>query len=74
MVVAWNMSEKHEFIHILKTKTGDTLVLILTFILTVFADLTIGVIVGLLFTFLLFVRKMSKSLRVQKVLPNPYVK
>ncbi|WP_179863565.1 SulP family inorganic anion transporter [Bacillus cereus] len=74
MVVAWNMSEKHEFIHILKTKTGDTLVLILTFILTVFADLTIGVIIGLLFTFLLFVRKMSKSLRVQKILPNPYVK
>ncbi|OPA16471.1 SulP family inorganic anion transporter [Bacillus cereus] len=74
MVVAWNMSEKHEFIHILKTKTGDTLVLILTFILTVFADLTIGVIVGLLLTFLLFVGKMSKSLRVRKVLPDPYIK
>ncbi|MBG0969456.1 SulP family inorganic anion transporter [Bacillus sp. SRB3LM] len=74
MIVAWNMSEKYEFIHILKTKTGDTLVLILTFILTIFADLTVGVSVGLLLTFLLFVRKMSKSLRVRKVLPNPYIK
>lgn len=77
MVVAWNMSEKHEFIHILKTKTGDAIVLMLTFLLTVFADLTTGVGVGLLIAFLLFVGKMSKSLRVQKVLSNPvdsYVK
>ncbi|PGV90020.1 sodium-independent anion transporter, partial [Bacillus cereus] len=77
MVVAWNMSEKQEFIHILKTKTGDTLVLVLTFVLTVFADLTTGVGVGLLLAFLLFVGKMSKSLRIQKVLPDPvdsYVK
>ncbi|MGH0791665.1 SulP family inorganic anion transporter [Bacillus cereus] len=77
MVVAWNMSEKHEFIHILKTKTGDTLVLFLTFLLTVFTDLTTGVSVGLLLAFLLFIGKMSKSLRVRKVLPDPvdsYVK
>ncbi|PDY34150.1 STAS domain-containing protein, partial [Bacillus thuringiensis] len=74
---AWNMSEKHEFIHILKTRTGGTLVLILTFLLTVFADLTTGVSVGLLLAFLLFIGKMSKSLRVRKVLPDPvdsYVK
>ncbi len=77
MVVAWNMSEKDEFIHILKTKTGDTLVLVLTFLLTVFTDLTTGVSVGLLLAFLLFIGKMSKSLRVRKVLPDPrdsYVK
>ncbi|PFE38099.1 sodium-independent anion transporter, partial [Bacillus thuringiensis] len=56
---------------------GDTLVLILTFLLTVFADLTTGVSVGLLLAFLLFIGKMSKSLRVRKVLPDPvdsYVK
>ncbi|TJZ99923.1 STAS domain-containing protein [Bacillus thuringiensis] len=71
MVVAWNMSEKHEFIHIFKTKTGDTLVLLSTFVLTVFSDLTTGVGVGLLLSFFLFVGKMSKSLRVRKVLPDP---
>lgn len=77
MVVAWNMSEKHEFIHILRTNTGDSLVLVLTFLLTVFTDLTTGVSVGLLLSFLLFIGKMSKSLHVRKVLPDPvdfYVK
>ena len=49
----------------------------LTFLLTVFTDLTTGVSVGLLLAFLLFIGKMSKSLRVRKVLPDPvdsYVK
>lgn len=31
MVVAWNMSERHHFAHILKLKSGDSLVLVATF-------------------------------------------
>nr|WP_257129278.1 hypothetical protein [Bacillus cereus] len=61
--------------HILNTKAWDTLVLILTFVLTIFADFTTEV--RGLFAFLLFVEKMSKSISVRKVLPDPvdsYVK
>lgn len=31
MVVAWNMSERHHFSHIVKLKSGDSLVLLITF-------------------------------------------
>jgi SulP family sulfate permease len=71
MFVAWNMSERKEFAHILKTKTMDSLVLMITFLLTVFLDLTTGVGVGLLAALLSFVKKMSNTLKVSKVLPDP---
>ncbi|WP_341278244.1 sulfate permease [Paenibacillus sp. FSL H8-0537] len=71
MVVAWNMSERSAFIHVLKTKTSDSLLLVITFILTVFTNLTTAVEVGLLMALLLFVKRMSQSLTVEKMLPDP---
>ncbi|HWO97249.1 MAG TPA: sulfate permease [Bacillus sp. (in: firmicutes)] len=71
MFVAWNMSERKEFAHILKTKTMDSLVLVVTFLLTVFIDLTTGVGVGLLLALIAFVKLMSGTLKVSKVLPDP---
>jgi SulP family sulfate permease len=71
MFVAWNMSERKEFAHIFKTKTMDSLVLIVTFLLTVFIDLTTGVGIGLLLALVAFVRLMSRTLKVSKVLPDP---
>jgi SulP family sulfate permease len=71
MFVAWNMSERKEFAHILKTKTMDSLVLVITFLLTVFIDLTTGVGIGLLLALIAFVRLMSGTLKVSKVLPDP---
>jgi sulfate permease, SulP family len=71
MFVAWNMSERKEFAHIFKTKTMDSLVLIVTFLLTVFIDLTTGVGIGLLLALVAFVRLMSGTLKVSKVLPDP---
>jgi SulP family sulfate permease len=70
MLVAWNMSERKEFMHILKTKTGDSLVLLITFLLTVFTTLTIAVGVGLVFSVILFAKRMSDVLVVNKVLPD----
>jgi len=70
MVVAWNMSERKEFVHVLKTKTGDSLVLLLTFLLTVFVNLTVAVEVGLLLAVILFVKRMSEVFRVNNVLPD----
>ncbi|WNS78668.1 sulfate permease [Domibacillus sp. DTU_2020_1001157_1_SI_ALB_TIR_016] len=71
MFVAWNMSERKEFANILKTKTMDSLVLVTTFLLTVLMDLTTGVGIGLLLALLAFVGRMSSTLKVSKVLPDP---
>jgi SulP family sulfate permease len=70
MMVAWNMSERHEFLSILKMKTGDSLVLVITFILTVFFDLTTAVEIGLLLAMVLFVSRMGKQLQVEKSIPD----
>jgi len=70
MMVAWNMSERKHFAHILKLKSGDSLVLVITFLLTVFTSLTVAVEVGLLLAVVLFAKRMSEMLVVSKVLPD----
>lgn len=70
MVVAWNMSERYHFAHILKLKSGDSLVLVMTFLLTVFINLTTAVEVGLGLAIVLFAKRMSDILVVTKVLPD----
>lgn len=70
MVVAWNMSERKEFMHILKTKTGDSLVLFITFALTVFVNLTVAVEFGLILAIIIFVKRMSDVFKVNHVLPD----
>ncbi|MEC0182981.1 SulP family inorganic anion transporter [Paenibacillus peoriae] len=74
MVVAWNMSERKHFAHILKTRTADSIVLVVTFLLTVFTTLTTAVEVGLVLAVVLFVKRMSSTLSVNKVLPDPSMK
>ncbi|MBT2686916.1 STAS domain-containing protein [Bacillus sp. ISL-47] len=71
MVVAWNMSERKVFCHVLKTKTEDSLVLVVTFLLTVFVNLTVAVEIGLLMAVILFTKRMSDHLVTVKALPNP---
>ncbi|WP_404332741.1 SulP family inorganic anion transporter [Mesobacillus maritimus] len=71
MVVAWNMSERHVFYHLLKTKTADSLILSVTFLLTVFVNLTAAVEVGLVLAVILFTKRMSDIMVTTKVLPNP---
>ncbi|MGE7023161.1 SulP family inorganic anion transporter [Solibacillus cecembensis] len=70
MIVAWNMSERHHFLHILRLKSGDSLVLLITFLLTVFTSLTFAVQVGLILAVVLFAKRMSEMLIVTKVLPD----
>ncbi|KQL46691.1 sulfate transporter [Brevibacillus choshinensis] len=71
MLVAWNMSERKEFAHILKTRTSDSVVLLITFLLTILTDLTLAVEIGLVLSVLLFVKRMSGTLQVAKALPDP---
>lgn len=70
MVVAWNMSERKEFAHVIKTKTAESLVLLITFILTVITDLTTAVEVGLILSGIIFVKHMSSLLIATKILPE----
>ncbi|SOC38156.1 SulP family inorganic anion transporter [Ureibacillus acetophenoni] len=70
MIVAWNMSERKHFAHIIKLKSGDSLVLAITFLLTIFTSLTNAVVVGLLLAVVLFAKRMSEMLVVTKVLPD----
>jgi sulfate permease, SulP family len=70
MVVAWNMSERHVFYHLLKTKTADSIILTVTFLLTVFVNLTAAVEVGLVLAVILFTKRMSDVMVTTKVLPN----
>ncbi|PLS07290.1 SulP family inorganic anion transporter [Neobacillus cucumis] len=71
MVVAWNMSERKVFAHILKTKSTDSIVLLVTFLLTVFVNLTTAVESGLVMSAILFVKRMSDVTITAKALPNP---
>ncbi|HMS09895.1 MAG TPA: SulP family inorganic anion transporter, partial [Pyrinomonadaceae bacterium] len=48
IVVAYNMSEWREFKHLLKSPRGDIAVLLATFFLTVFIELTVAIQVGIL--------------------------
>ncbi len=70
MVVAWNMSSRRTFAHILKTKSGDSLVLVVTFLLTVFVNLTVAVQFGLLLAVLLFTKQMSAAMKITKIVPK----
>ncbi|MEK5479694.1 sulfate permease [Paenibacillus sp. FSL R5-0407] len=70
MMVAWNMSERKAFAKLLKTRTSDTVILLVTFLLTVFTTLTTAVEVGLVMAVLLFIKRMGDLLSVDKVLPD----
>lgn len=71
MLVAWNMSERKSFAHLMKTRTSDTFILLVTFTLTVFTTLTTAVEAGLVLAVILFIKRMSDLLTVDKVLPDP---
>lgn len=67
MVVSYNMSQHHAFAAILKVRSLSSVVLLISFFLTVFINLTIAVEVGLLLAMILFVKRMSDILAVNPV-------
>jgi SulP family sulfate permease len=65
-LVAWNMSELHRFKAILLTApTPERLVLLTTFLLTIFVDLVVAVNVGVILAILHFLHRMSKTVSVK---------
>lgn len=64
-VVAWNMSELHRFLHLARTSPrADVSILLITFVLTVFADLVVAVNVGVVLASLLFMRRMAQAVEI----------
>jgi SulP family sulfate permease len=64
--VAWNMAEKHQFVTLFRASFGDALVLMATFLLVVFRDLTQGILVGFGLGVLLFLHRMAKAVEVER--------
>lgn len=64
LVVAWNMSEKSEFLALIRGSRTDALVLLSTFLLTVFVDLTTGIAVGVVLGAFLFLHRMAEAVEV----------
>jgi len=64
VVVAWNMSEHKHFINTLSAPKGDRIVLLLTFLLTVFVDLTLAIEVGMVVAAFVFMARMAQTVEV----------
>ena len=65
IIVAYNMSEWEHFVSVLKGSKSDAAVLLCTFLLTVFVDLTVAIEAGIVLAAFLFIQKMMKSSSVQ---------
>jgi len=68
-VVAWNMIEKHAIAMLLRASWGDAAVLSVTFLLTIFRDLTEAIIVGFALGSVLFIHRMSTVTAVATHIP-----
>jgi len=67
MVVAYNMGEWHEIPQLLKLTRTDISVWLVTFALTVFADLTVAVEAGMILAALLFIARVANTTTVSQV-------
>jgi SulP family sulfate permease len=61
LMVAWGMSEYDRFVALVRTDAGERALLLLTFLLTVFVDLTVAIGVGVTLAALLFMMRMSET-------------
>ena len=73
LVVAYNMGEWREIPEILKLSKADIAVWIITFGLTVLADLTVAVEAGMILAALTFIRKVTVTTTVSRV-TSDYIK
>jgi len=67
-VVAWNMSDLRHFGHIMRTApAADKVILVVTFLLTVFADLVVAVNVGVVLAIIQFLRRMADAVETNQL-------
>ncbi len=70
-VVAWNMAEKAEFWALVRHSRADAAIVLVTFLLVVFRDLTEGIIAGAAIGGAVFIRRMSEAAQVEPVAEAP---
>jgi SulP family sulfate permease len=70
LVVSYNVGDWGEIPELLKLTKMDISVWLVTFALTVFADLTLAVETGMILAMLLFIRKVSQTTTVSLVTPE----
>ncbi len=71
LVVAWNMSEAHKVVELLKKAPhSDILVLLTCFSLTVVVDMVIAIAVGIVLASLLFMRDIAQMSKVSDISTN----
>jgi sulfate permease, SulP family len=68
-VVAWNMAEKQEFATLIRSSRSDATVLLATFLLTVFRDLTEGILVGFALGAVIFINRMADMTGIEDSTP-----
>jgi len=67
--VAWNMIARDQVMTLLRASRGDALVLAATFLLVIFRDLSLGIMVGFSLGVLLFLHRMAQAIEVEGGLP-----
>lgn len=67
VIVAWNMAQIDHFRYLLRAPRGDMAVLLTTFGLTVLADLTVAVGVGMVLASFLFMKRMSEVSNISAI-------
>jgi SulP family sulfate permease len=70
VVVCWNMAELRVFGLILRSSPGDRAVLILTFLLTIFVDLSFAIAAGIVLASLVFAYNMANTAEAKRFLPS----
>ncbi len=67
LVVAYHMSEWRHFVRLFRSPRNDIFVMLTTFALTVFVDLTVAIEVGVVLSALLFMQRMGSATQVRHV-------
>lgn len=68
-VVAWNMIERDAVLTLLRANAGEASVLGVTFLLTIFRDLTEAIVVGFALGAVLFIARMSRTTALETATP-----
>lgn len=67
-MVAWNMSDVRNVVRMIKrSPKADAAILLVTLLLTVFADLVVAVNIGVVLAMLHFMKRMSESVNVHRM-------
>lgn len=67
LVVSYHMSEWRHFVELLHAPRADVLVMVSTFTLTVFIDLTVAIEVGVVLSAILFMQRMAAATEIRNI-------